>query len=215
MIEIVRLACCPAEDAGGYYDEPANEPPVLACGPVLGIAPAEPPCPAKLRESAWHEAAHVLCTLALEGIVGRVSVGAPNPFAQCATPPPNAGVTALGGPIGGNLAVNLIRSEADASVLAYISRIRAGKGGFCDGCRAARAALAEAGHDADDSAALAAWRRAEALALAIVTSEPGRRFIRIAARELQSNGELPGSYFHNLADEVLPADFLSTLELEV
>lgn len=211
---ILRHACCLDNEAGGTFDEVANAAPILACGPVIGPAPAQPQCPAAARAIAWHEVAHALSAIALGGVVGRVAITAPNPLAVVATPDPHGAATDLAGPVGTDLAHSIIRRESDAAIRPYLARVRAGLAGRCDHCRAARAALAEAGPDADDAAVLAAWRRAEALALAIVTSEPGRRFIRIAARELQSKGELPGSYFHNLAKEILPDDFAQTLGLE-
>lgn len=64
---------------------------------------------AAARAVARHETSHALAAIAFGGIVGRVTVSAPNPLAMVATPDPLDGAPNLAGRIGMDLAHLIIR----------------------------------------------------------------------------------------------------------
>jgi hypothetical protein len=205
MTELVLMSCCQA--ATGTFTEAVGADPVFANGDVIGPAPARDD--ERRRLDAWHESGHALVGVVF-GIVGHASVKAANPLCRAIVPEKHDAVLKVAGHIAERLARRLVWPQSDDAIRAAVARVRAGGIGRCDECRAARACIATAGDD--DEAALATYREAEALATKIIDSEPGRRFLRIAAHELLKRGEVQGAFFHDLAKEILPTNFIDTLK---
>lgn len=209
--------CCSAPDAPRV---------VLAGDDGLFIAerpgepvPRETVEPFKVdRALAHHEVAHALAAIAVGGVVNIVTVKAAHPFARTSDVPHHVpgtsissrAVTSLAGPAAECLARGFLVPEAETEIRETHRRVAGMRFGSCDQCNAMLCALDTSRID-DADHAVTRYRAAEELATKIVTSEPGRRFLRIAAHELLKRGEVEGSFFHDLAREVLLDNFLETI----
>lgn len=207
---LIARACCTAPDAPGVRLAKADDPPPPMTGPIIGERE-----PFTIdRALAYHEAAHALANVALGGTVEYASLTAAHPHERGTLTGPEArAVWYAAGPAGEKLARGWLFPEPEPEVLDTYRRVRACVFGGCDQCMGMASCVANGGFH-DQALAVRRYRRAETTALAMVTSEPGRRFLRLAAHELLADGEVKGQFFHDLARDVLPPNFMSTLELE-
>lgn len=209
---LVARRCCTSPTADGIKLSLPTDPAPPLTGEIVGPRDRLP----LDRSLALHEAGHALARVAIGGVVEHVSLVAAHPHEQGTGTGGGRWRVAVffaAGPAAEKLARGFLFPDAEPEVRETYRRVRACQFGNCDMCQCMLSSLVP-GDVTNETAAITNYRKAETIALAMVTSEPGRRFLRIAAHELLKHGEVQGEFFHKLADEVLPVDFLNTLTLE-
>lgn len=178
MTEVNHFACCGDEEADGAFIAPVGSPPPDR-DRVGGIIATNRPAPTRIEANAYHEAGHVICSIALGGEAERATIDM-QPMAWTSTPGFEAKIAVLiAGMVAQNWRDRRIVRPLDDTLMPILQRVDACRGGSCDNCRSLRFCTLLAPAD-DQVGALAAYRRIEAAAIELMT----RREIAAAVAEL-------------------------------